>query len=196
MAQVPQHSERSAPFVEYREASEADAEAIAALHANSWRRHYRGAYSDLYLDGDVVTDRQLVWQERLAPPRHHQSTICAESSAQLLGFAHTVFDHDPKWGTLLDNLHVRSEMKGQGIGTRLLSQAASALRRHQPEGTLYLWVLDQNTAAQSFYEARGGIRVGTERRGPFPGGGTALAHRYAWRQPAQLIRQDGSYQSA
>jgi ribosomal protein S18 acetylase RimI-like enzyme len=191
MAQAPQHSARSAVRVEYRDADEADAETIAELHADSWRRHYRGAYRDAYLDGDVVTDRQVVWRKRLAPPRHHQSTICAERAGRLLGFAHTVFDHDPTWGALLDNVHVRNDEKGHGIGTRLLSEAATALRRHQPAGSLYLWVLDQNIAAQSFYDARGGIRVGTERRGPFPGGGTALAHRYAWPQPGQLIVEAG-----
>ena len=34
---------------------------------------------------------------------------------------------------------------------------------------LYLWVLEQNTAAQAFYEARGGIRVAAWTRAP-PGG--------------------------
>ena len=24
------------------------------LHADSWRRHYRGAFSDAFLDGDVA----------------------------------------------------------------------------------------------------------------------------------------------
>ena len=32
--------------VQYREATELDSRAIAALHADSWRRHYRGAYAD------------------------------------------------------------------------------------------------------------------------------------------------------
>ena len=31
-----------------------DIEAIAALHTDSWRRHYRGAYSDAFLDGDII----------------------------------------------------------------------------------------------------------------------------------------------
>ena len=56
-------------MVRYREATEHDAGAIAALHADSWRRHYRGAYLDSYLDGDVVADRLEVWSSRLTPPR-------------------------------------------------------------------------------------------------------------------------------
>ena len=42
--------------VRYRDATERDADFVAALHAESWRRHYRGAYLDSYLDGDVITD--------------------------------------------------------------------------------------------------------------------------------------------
>ncbi len=33
----------------FRLASPADAKAVADLHADSWRRHYRGAYSDAFL---------------------------------------------------------------------------------------------------------------------------------------------------
>ena len=89
----------------FREATERDAEVIAALHADNWRRHYRGAYLDSYLDGDILAERRHVWSERLKPPRVNQATICAETRGELIGFAHAVFDTDPVWGALLDNLH-------------------------------------------------------------------------------------------
>ena len=38
----------------FRPADADDAAAVAGLHADSWRRHYRGAFSDAFLDGDVV----------------------------------------------------------------------------------------------------------------------------------------------
>jgi ribosomal protein S18 acetylase RimI-like enzyme len=173
--------------VRYREATENDADAIATLHADSWRRHYRGAYLDEYLDGDILTERMEVWSARLAPPRQNQFTVCAEADGDLVGFAHTVFGHDPIWGALLDNLHVRSDQKRSGIGTRLLSEAAQELTLRRPSEPLYLWVLDQNKAARHFYDARGGTRVETTLRGPFPGGGRAVGHRYSWRDPARLI---------
>jgi len=176
-----------APDVKYREASELDAGDIAALHADSWRRHYRGAYEDSYLDGDVVADRLEVWSSRLAPPRLDQCTVIAEGGGEVLGFAHTVFDHDPTWGALLDNLHVRSDLKGRGIGTRLLSHAALGLLQYRPAGSIYLWVLDQNRAAQSFYDARRGTRVESALRGPFPGGGRATGHRYFWPDASLLV---------
>jgi hypothetical protein len=61
----------------FRAATGADAMAVATLHAESWRVHYRGAYRDEYLDGDVIQDRIRVWEERLsselftAPDRFH-----------------------------------------------------------------------------------------------------------------------------
>jgi hypothetical protein len=69
----------------------------------------------------------------------------------------------------------------------LLSQAAAGLLEHRPSGPIYLWVLDQNTAAQSFYDARGGTRVESRLRGPFPGGGMAFGHRYFWPDASELV---------
>jgi ribosomal protein S18 acetylase RimI-like enzyme len=173
--------------IQYLHATERDGESIAALHAESWRRHYRGAYSDSYLDGDVLTDRQMVWRSRLAQPTTGHFTVVARRGDEVLGFAHTVVDEDPQWGSLLENLHVTSDLKRTGIGTLLLSHTAQNLIRLRPEGSLHLWVLDQNTAAQAFYEARGGRRVETQRRGPFPGGGGAMGHRYHWSDPTRLL---------
>jgi ribosomal protein S18 acetylase RimI-like enzyme len=187
MTRTPSAQLQPVPNVRYREATEHDAGAIAALHADSWRRHYRGAYLDAYLDGDIVTDRLEVWTTRLTPPKLNQYTVCADTGGDVIGFAHTLFDHDPTWGALLDNLHVRSDVKGHGIGTQLLSEAALKLIRSRPSESLYLWVLDQNEAAQLFYDARGGSRVESTLRGPFPGCGRAVGHRYFWPDPFRLI---------
>ena len=140
---------------QFRLAGPADAAAVAHLHADSWRRHYRGAYSDAFLDGDVVADRLAVWTERLREPDPRRCTILAEHG-RLVGFAHTVFSDDPTWGALLDNLHVADGHKRRGIGSRLLALTVEAVIE-RPEGSgLYLWVLEQNVDAQAFYEARAG----------------------------------------
>jgi GNAT superfamily N-acetyltransferase len=170
-----------------RPAEMRDVEAIAALHADSWRRNYRGAYLDSYLDGDVVTDRLVVWRERITRPEASFRTIVAEHDGAFAGFAHTKLDDDPTWGALLENLHVMHEMKGRGIGTRLMAASARAVLDSTPSAGLYLWVLDVNAAAQLFYAARRGVEAGREMRGPFPGGGTALGRRIVWRDPSTLL---------
>ena len=168
----------------FRLAGPADAAAVAHLHADSWRRHYRGAYSDAFLDGDVMADRLAVWTERLREPDPNRWTILAEDGS-LVGFANTYFDHDATYGALLDNLHVADGHKRRGIGSRLLALTAEAvLARPEPTG-LYLWVLEQNVDAQAFYEVHGAERV--ERCAVEPPGGIAeritgspAKLRYAW----------------
>jgi ribosomal protein S18 acetylase RimI-like enzyme len=138
----------------FRRAEARDAEPIAALHAESWRRHYRGAYADSFLDGDVVSDRRSVWSARLAAPAGTE-TILAAQAGQLVGFIHVVFDDDPSWGSLIDNLHVAAAWHRQGIGARLLSRAAAVIGDRAAGPGMYLWVLEQNASAQQFYRACG-----------------------------------------
>jgi ribosomal protein S18 acetylase RimI-like enzyme len=169
-----------------------DASAIAALHADSWRRHYRGAYADSYLDGDVVADRLEVWSERLGQADDRAFTWVAEGTGRLVGFIHTVLDAEARWGALIDNLHVTTDRKGEGIGTRLLSAAAEVVLERRPSSGLFLWVLEQNRAAQAFYRARHAACV---ERAPVqaPGGdatrlyGAPAKLRYVWSDLSVLL---------
>jgi len=170
----------------YRVASASDADAIAALHADSWRRHYRGAYLDSYLDGDVGADRLRTWRDRLAHRRPDHVTIVAEIDDDVVGFAHTILDLHPQWGALLENLHVTHTLKGHGIGTRLMAASAEVVLISSPGTGIHLTVLAQNTAAQGFYQARGGTCVEERLGGPFPGGGRAPVFCYAWPDPRVL----------
>lgn len=174
----------------FRSAGAADAIAIAALHAESWRRHYRGAYSDSFLDGNVVDDRETVWTERLRTDDGGSHTVLAEDDAGIVGFAHGVFDSDPTWGALLDNLHVRQRHKRQGVGSELLALIAQAVSER--ETPLYLWVLEQNVHARAFYEARRAARI-ERAHVSAPGGvasrlsGTPSKLRYAWSDATVLL---------
>jgi ribosomal protein S18 acetylase RimI-like enzyme len=175
-------------LIQYRPAHPSDAPQIGRLHADSWRRHYRGAYSDAYLDGEVGEDRTAVWAERLGELDADHCTIVAESDDVIVGFAHTRFDDDPTWGALLDNLHVAYELKRHGVGRTLMAESAVILGQRRPTSALYLWVLKQNTAAQAFYRAQRGECVEETMGGPFPGGGKAPILRFAWISPLKLLR--------
>jgi ribosomal protein S18 acetylase RimI-like enzyme len=173
--------------VVFRPARRQDIDSIAALHADSWRRHYRGAFLDSFLDGDVYADRREAWGRRLTDPHPDHITIVATCNGDMAGFVHMILDEDPDWGALLDNLHVDRRLTRHGIGRRLLQEAARALADRRPgDNRFYLWVLDQNAAAQAFYAACEGTRVETALRGPFPGGGRALCHRIGWPNAADL----------
>lgn len=177
--------------IRFRPATANDAERIAQLHADSWRRHYRGAYSDAFLDGDVLEDRRSVWTQRLGRPRGDSRTVVAETGDRLVGFAHVVLDDDATWGALLDNLHVAHAHARRGIGNRLLLMTAATVADERPDSGLYLWVLEQNLAAQAFYAAHGGLCVERDivrPQGGVPGRlvGTPGKLRFVWPHPEAL----------
>ena len=168
--------------IRYRLARSSDVQAIATLHTDSWRRSYRGMLPDVYLDGDLDTDRAAVWQQRFydAEGQPVTLTVMAELNGEILGFAHSVSDEDPDWGTLLDNLHVRHATKRLGVGTRLMAETAAWLEKRDDTASLYLWVLEGNVPARQFYDALGGRVVG--RGVSHQGGANAPKLRYWWPQ--------------
>jgi len=182
----------AAADLRFRPAGPGDAQAIAGLQADSWQRHYRGAFSDAFLDNDVAGYLLPLWTERLASRNARARTILAEHDGELVGLAHTILGQDAAWGAFLDNLHVAYGLKRQGVGTRLLTLTAQEILDWSPSSGLYLWVLEQNSDARAFYAARGGACV--ERvEVPPPGGdaarlnGKPMGLRYAWRDPSKLL---------
>lgn len=168
-------------MIHYREAMPEDASVIARLHAESWRAHYRGAYRDDYLDGEVYEDRAGVWQQRFEAPPANQFVKLAEDNDTPLGFVCAYGADDPKWGTLLDNIHVTPEAQGRGVGAGLFASLTAWCRAHHPDSGLYLWVLHDNHKAQKFYQRLGARDVGGEFSEP-PGGGQIHGRRYVWDQ--------------
>jgi GNAT superfamily N-acetyltransferase len=178
--------------MDYRSATAADTAAIAALHAESWRLHYRDAFPDAFLDSDVGNERLAEWTERLARPApEDRTTVAVDGQGEIVGLAHTILHEDPEWGALLDNLHVRPDLKRQGVGARLMACSAAAVLAGEPATGLYLWVLEPNTPARAFYTAQGGAEQGAE---PFdtPGGGRAIGIRVVWPDPRVLLREPTS----
>jgi GNAT superfamily N-acetyltransferase len=176
----------------FRAAGPGDARAVAGLHADSWRRHYRGAFSDTFLDHDVAGYLLPQWTERLAVPNPRACTVLAERDGAVVGLAHTLLGEDPTWGAFIDNLHVLHGLKRQGIGTQLLALTGQAVMDRSPSSGLYLWVLEQNRAARAFYAARGGACVERSEVPP-PGGdparlnGKPIGLRYAWPDASKLL---------
>jgi hypothetical protein len=72
--------------LEYRLAISQDAPSIAALHADNWRRTYRGNFSDAFLDDDVLSDRENVWKARLSQPAANQYVCVGTEGDKIVGF--------------------------------------------------------------------------------------------------------------
>ncbi|HXL89836.1 MAG TPA: GNAT family N-acetyltransferase [Streptosporangiaceae bacterium] len=176
----------------FRAAGPGDAHAIASLHADSWQRHYRGAFAGAFLDNDVAGYLLPLWTGRLVSPDPRARTILAELDGTVVGLAHTVLDEHPVWGAFLDNLHVAHGLKRQQVGTRLLALTGQEVVDWSPASGLYLWVLEQNSDARAFYTVRGGTCVERAEASP-PGedparlNGKPMSLRCVWRDPSRLI---------
>jgi ribosomal protein S18 acetylase RimI-like enzyme len=171
----------------FRLAQPGDAERVANLHAESWRRTYRGMMRDAFLDGDALSNRLEVWRSRLDAPMESQFVLLAECEGALAGFVCVYGNEDVLWGSLIDNLHVSAEHVRQGVGTALMLHAAKWLSAAYPSAGVYLWVMEANARARKFYERLGASNAGTRTRLD-PGGGSAINCRYVWRRPESLLQ--------
>ena len=165
--------------MQIREAHPSDLEAIANLHAWSWRVAYRGILSDTFLDSDLVTERRALWRERFDKPAPNQTIVVAEIDGGMVGLSCAFGDHDARWGTLIENLHVAPRHKGLGIGAQLVRHIAAWSSRCHTAAGMHLWVLTGNTAAQGFYKRLGASQV-EESVWDAPDGNSVSEFRFAW----------------
>jgi ribosomal protein S18 acetylase RimI-like enzyme len=162
-----------------REAKLSEAEAIASLHAASWMTAYRGLLSDKYLDNDLEGERRKYWLKKMPEFTNREFVLVAEEGGELIGFVAVLDKPEAGFDALVDNLHVRPDLKGRGIGGKLLNAVAARLLDTQRK-SFYLFVLKGNTGAENFYLAKGGTPLDILTH-DF-GGKTVQATRFAWEQ--------------
>jgi GNAT superfamily N-acetyltransferase len=171
-----------------RQATRADADAIAAIHARSWRATYRGLLSDDYLERDIDADRERVWRDRF--DRLTSDTFAvflAEDAHVAVGFACVMLDQSIP-NALVENLHVVPDRQGQGFGRRLLAEAARWVVTRAPTASLYLFVMERNVDARRFYKSLRAVEhAGYERE--MPDGTRHPSIRCEWADPGILFRE-------
>lgn len=133
-----------------RRAVPADREAVRALHLLSWQDAYAGVLPPDYLRDGLPAAMRAKWAARTfeAP----ELTLVALADTELTGFACALRDRDPP---LIDNLHVRPDLRGGGTGGKLLAAILLALGE-AGHARAFLTVLGENQAAHRFYMAHGG----------------------------------------
>jgi ribosomal protein S18 acetylase RimI-like enzyme len=159
-------------MVELRDATPADAHAIATLLVASWRAAYRGLIPDQVLAGLSVPERERFWSDTLTAREPRTSIAVATAAHTVVGFAASgppldpVDRADPARGDLYA-LYLEPASWGRGIGTLV---HAAVLDRIRACGftSAGLWVLDGNQRAQRFYHRHGWTDTGRTQvdRGP------------------------------
>ncbi len=149
-----------------RDATAADAGVIARLHIASWRAAYRGILPDAYLDGPVEAERSAHWRDALARRQPgdfvlllHAPTLFQGGPSQVgepAGFLAARIPGGEGYGAYIDNLHVRPDLRGGGLGLVLLAVGAARMAA-AGAGDAFLWLFDGNAQAGRFYARLGGI---------------------------------------
>lgn len=135
------------------------ADTVAALHAASWKRAYRGIMSDHYLDHDVDAERLAHWKKHVPELIAGEGEIfLATTQGKPAGFLCMEIGPEKEWGALVDNLHVLPSVRGANIGGQLLEVGADWARK-RGQTQLYLWVYELNGGARRFYAREGWQQV-------------------------------------
>lgn len=172
--------------IRLRQAESTDYVAIAKLHADNWKLHYRGILSDNYLDNEADYERLNTWHQRLLSPAVNQFVTVATSADIVVGFCCVYLDHDPSFGSLIDNLHVSFDRLKSGIGKRLVKEAAKYISDHAKNKKMYLWVYESNLNARLAYEKLGGVNFETVEK-ESNDGIIARACRIIWADASGLL---------
>ena len=113
---------------------------------------------------------------------------CFVLCCDFCGFVCVYGAKHPKFGTIIDNLHVNSDVKGKGIGTKLLVSAATWAVSHYKTDNLYLEVLECNSKAIGFYETLGGKNIDIAYWHT-PCGNKVKEFIYSWGLPENLANK-------
>ncbi len=168
-----------------------DCEAIAALHAASWRTTYRHILASDYLEHQVAEDRLDLWAARFVKfdaHQHHVAVAVGDAEGgrgPITGFVCVLLDEEPEYGALLDNLHVAPDRHREGIGRRLMADAAHWIAAMRPDWSMHLWVYEANARTVTFYRTAGGREV-DRRVIVTPAGNRATVLRFEWGDPRAL----------
>ncbi len=161
-----------------------DADAVARVHAESWKATYRGILPDAYLDSEVDGERTRYWHAALADTRYPIVKLAREAGSVVGLIALHNDPEDEGYDFTVEHLHLLPESKGNGLGRKLMKEAAIAAQA-AGAANICLWVFEDNTAAIGFYERLGGVTdaYGTDKFA----GGDAPDRRIGWHDLDGLI---------
>ena len=173
-----------------RRAAADDAEAIARVRIEGWRRSYKGLVPQGYLDAMSVEASLPMWQRVLETSGDVVSVYVAERDGEVVGFAAGNRLPEPKQGfdSELTAIYLAQDVQRRGLGRRLVGTIAAERAANGATGMI-VWVLAGNKPARAFYEALGAALVVEQ---PFEWDDMPLVEAgYGWRDLNALVAAAG-----
>ncbi|HYL24569.1 MAG TPA: GNAT family N-acetyltransferase [Burkholderiales bacterium] len=146
-----------------REATRADARAIAEIHVAAWRAAYRDLMPQSYLESLSIDERARMWEKTIASAGPAQLAL-AEFDGELAGFClyGPTRDREATDVAEIYAVNVHPARWRQGAGRLLCAHALreAAAREHT---VMTLWVISGNGRARRFYQRLGFATDGAAR---------------------------------
>lgn len=140
-----------------REARIDDAEEVAGVHVRSWQVAYRGLIDQSVLDGLSIDERADGWRRIVADPLPTGlGILVAARDDRVIGWTSFGSGRDPDGLTdgEVYGIYADPAAWSTGAGHALL-EAAEQRIAEAGHTRAYLWVLDGNERADSFYARHG-----------------------------------------
>ena len=178
-----------------RDAVIEDAPAMGRVMVRAWLSAHRGQMPDAAwqkrVDEWTPDVSARAWARLLTERAHGDHArvvllVAEEDAGDLVALVLGTEAEDDSSGStgVIDSLYVAPDRQGQGIGRRLLQEAASELAT-LGFSTLHIGVLTANLRARRFYEAMGGLEIGQRT---FDEEGDLLPETlYAWPDIAAIL---------
>jgi ribosomal protein S18 acetylase RimI-like enzyme len=158
-----------------------DAEAIATIHVRTWHTAYEGIMPAQYLASLSIQERANLWRRVVSEQRGIVFlAVAPHGEAGFISFGPSR-DKDGNEKAEIYAIYVLPKFWHRGIGGELLDEAERSIKDNHFIA-LTLWVLEKNTLARRFYEARG-FQLDTSRKEETIGGLLLAELRYEKRMP-------------
>lgn len=135
-----------------RKVNDSDIEFIANLYIKNWKKTYIGMLPDEFLNSLKVSDGIQKWKGYAKKERH--MIFVAYEDEKFLGFSACKEDDEIKHCLYLDSLHVSEDLRGKGIGTKLLNTVGNYAYKEGYK-CMSICIVKGNSNAKGLYEKLG-----------------------------------------
>lgn len=141
--------------ISIRRARAGDAGQLAAVFDAAWREAYQGVIPGVALQRFIARRGPQAWTAMIGRGR---GLAAMEAGGQIVAYAAYGRSRDRalRASGEIDEIYVKPEYQGLGLGGRLFRAVRNDLADHGL-ARIGVWVLADNMRARAFYEALGGV---------------------------------------